>query len=580
MNTQFHPLVSIVIPVYNGSNYLKEAIDSALAQTYDNIEVLVINDGSNDNGATEAIAKSYGDKIRYFSKENGGVATALNMGIENMRGEYFSWLSHDDVYFKYKIKSQIELIKNNEKFVFVYGGYQLIDCNGNIINNIIPDIVYPSKDKKLHLYRGLINGCTVLINRNVFEDIGIFDVRYQTTQDYHMWNKILHRYKCIGINDVVCKTRIHREQGSKKINFHNKEGDELWKSMLSDVTDEEASQIMASTYAFFDSTAKFLQGTPYKGAEIVARQRAEHNKKSLSIDNINVLVSIIIPCYNDTDVVKDAICSAKQQTYKNCEIIVVDDGSEENVTELMNFCKNNDVMFVSTSHCGRSHARNYGIRISHGEYIAFLDADDLFCKNKIYRQMQEIFKTGALACHTSYISIINNKKKYNYTGKFCGKLYPQILGGCTIATPTVILRRDIIPDKLFPEDIEYGEDNIAWIKISQMTTWAHIDEGLAIVRIRKNSCSIDNEKQTKGIINIIRYIINNDNHIKYVEEYNNIIKYYMGLKDKVLYNNEINTYHIGELFNIISNYYKKYGIRKTIIRIIKSFLTLKIKIGY
>ncbi len=64
MNTEFHPLVSIVIPVYNGSNYLREAIDSALAQTYDNIEILVINDGSNDNGATEAIAKSYGDKIR------------------------------------------------------------------------------------------------------------------------------------------------------------------------------------------------------------------------------------------------------------------------------------------------------------------------------------------------------------------------------------------------------------------------------------------------------------------------------------------------------------------------------------
>ena len=92
------PLISIVIPVYNGSNYLREAIDSALRQTYKNIEVLVINDGSNDNGATARIAKSYGKKIRYFEKPNGGVATALNMGIQKMRGEYFSWLSHDDLY--------------------------------------------------------------------------------------------------------------------------------------------------------------------------------------------------------------------------------------------------------------------------------------------------------------------------------------------------------------------------------------------------------------------------------------------------------------------------------------------------
>ena len=75
--------VSIIIPVYNGSNYLKEAIESALAQTYDNVEVLVVNDGSNDGGATEQIALSYGERIRYFKKENGGVASALNVGIHH-----------------------------------------------------------------------------------------------------------------------------------------------------------------------------------------------------------------------------------------------------------------------------------------------------------------------------------------------------------------------------------------------------------------------------------------------------------------------------------------------------------------
>ena len=94
MKQQMQPTVSIIIPVYNGSNYLQEAIDSALAQTYPNCEILVINDGSCDEGKTEAIALSYGDRIRYFKKENGGVASALNMGIRQMTGEYFSWLSH------------------------------------------------------------------------------------------------------------------------------------------------------------------------------------------------------------------------------------------------------------------------------------------------------------------------------------------------------------------------------------------------------------------------------------------------------------------------------------------------------
>lgn len=71
---EFKPLVSIVIPVYNGSNYLQEALDSAVAQTYKNLEIIVVNDGSTDD--TENIALSYGDKIRYFYKENGGTSTA------------------------------------------------------------------------------------------------------------------------------------------------------------------------------------------------------------------------------------------------------------------------------------------------------------------------------------------------------------------------------------------------------------------------------------------------------------------------------------------------------------------------
>ena len=76
------PKVSIVIPVYNGADLLSQAIDSALAQTYFPIEILVVNDGSGDGGATERIALSYGEKVRYFSKANGGVASALNFAIQ------------------------------------------------------------------------------------------------------------------------------------------------------------------------------------------------------------------------------------------------------------------------------------------------------------------------------------------------------------------------------------------------------------------------------------------------------------------------------------------------------------------
>ena len=102
------PFITVVIPVYNGADYLGEAIDSALAQTYPHREIIVVNDGSDDGGATDRIARSYVDRIRYYVKENGGVSSALNLGIRNMRGDWLSWLSHDDLYLPDKLALQAE----------------------------------------------------------------------------------------------------------------------------------------------------------------------------------------------------------------------------------------------------------------------------------------------------------------------------------------------------------------------------------------------------------------------------------------------------------------------------------------
>jgi glycosyltransferase involved in cell wall biosynthesis len=130
------PLVSIVIPVYNGANYLREAIDSALMQTYGNIEIIVVNDGSTDGGQTEAIARSYGSEIHYLHKENGGVASALNLGIQHMQGQFFSWLSHDDVYYPQKIESQVRSLPEGKEPVILFSDYELINDHSVFLREI------------------------------------------------------------------------------------------------------------------------------------------------------------------------------------------------------------------------------------------------------------------------------------------------------------------------------------------------------------------------------------------------------------------------------------------------------------
>lgn len=177
----YNPKVSIVIPAYNAANYLAEAINSALAQTYRNTEIIVVNDGSNDNGATRKIALSYGDKIRYFEKENGGVSTALNTGICNMTGEYFSWLSHDDLYTINKIEKSVEALRNlDNKKTVIYCQSIHIDKNSNIIKAIKRDISANSLftwNQALVKYfkEGSMNGCAFLIHKDILHECGLFD---------------------------------------------------------------------------------------------------------------------------------------------------------------------------------------------------------------------------------------------------------------------------------------------------------------------------------------------------------------------------------------------------------------------
>ena len=150
------PKVSVIIPVYNGENYVKEAIESALSQTYKNIEIIVVNDGSKDR--TEMICKEYKGKIKYFKKNNGGVSTALNLAIEKMTGEYFSWLSHDDLYYPNKIEEEIKAMEEN---TIILSDYDLINEKGKVFNSVVLPHYLIKRNNQFALLNGLINGITL-----------------------------------------------------------------------------------------------------------------------------------------------------------------------------------------------------------------------------------------------------------------------------------------------------------------------------------------------------------------------------------------------------------------------------------
>ncbi len=511
----FSPLVSIVIPVYNGSNYLKEAIDSALAQTYKNIEIIVVNDGSNDDGATTRIALSYGDKIRYYEKTNGGVASALNLGIQQMSGEYFSWLSHDDLYYPNKVESQLEFYKKGiiKNDTILYSNYTIINPSGKTQSNAILDQALLKFKKLYGLYRGCLNGCTLLIPKSILDNLGGFDEKLRYTQDYDLWFRASENYSFYHIPYFLVKTRIHKNQDSRKRNIEaEKEANLLWINMVKNISPKNLSLLEETPLRFYWGMIEFISKTPYHEAKLYYESKIN----GLGLKQTDDIVSVIVPFYNDGDGVINALESIKNQLYKNLEIILVNDGSTTDLRNLRNYCKANNIAINNvSSNQGPAHARNYGMELAKGNYFAFLDSDDLFEKEKLSFQIAEMKKNGSYFSHTSYFRNLQGKRSIIRSGLLNGFVLSQLIYKCTIATPTVVIHRKIYDDGFrFNESIKLGEDVCAWLTISKKYNLLGIDRPLTTVNAQSNSASQNAYKQTIGLSNIYDFIIS-DSELRY-----------------------------------------------------------------
>ena len=267
------PLVSVIIPVFNGGDFLSQAIDSVLKQTYPNIEIIVVNDGSNDAGETDRIASSYGNRIIYLTKENGGVSSALNFGIQRMKGEFFSWLSHDDLYVATKIEEQVFYFFKEPKVELVYGNYDLWD--GTPVLDcfcVTPNRDFPSIYPLFHLFRRQTNICTCLIRKELFERLGMFSLDSKTTQDYEFLFEAFRVANCHYINSTFVHTRIHERQGSKTISSHIDNAERMWIKFFNSLTKEELKELGGYKNFFIDS-ANYFNGTPYKAVSYFCRDK-------------------------------------------------------------------------------------------------------------------------------------------------------------------------------------------------------------------------------------------------------------------------------------------------------------------
>ncbi len=510
------PKVTICMPVFNGGHYFRAALESALAQDYENLEILVVNDGSTDGGETEYIALTYGDRIRYVWQQNRGVGGALNTAIDRMTGEYFAWLSHDDIHLPNKTSAQIAFLHRlGRPRACLFSDYELIGPEGDSITTVRLPVGRIRRNPRLPLFNGLINGCTILVPAEIMREFAPFDENRRCTQDYDFWNRVLTHHEFFHQPEVLVRYRVHPGQGTHTSQAVN-EGDVLWQEMLDSRNEVERAQMFGSGRRYFSYLASFLENTPYKKAASYARSRAKESSQL-------TLVSVIIPFFNEIELTLRSARSVFMQTHENVELLLVNDGSTEDVSPLEELAAQDPrVRLLHQRNSGPGAARNAGLMYMRGDYVAFLDADDRFLPYKIERQLGQMQEHGALFSHTSYYVAFPGQMNglgIWRSGKLGGNCYPQVIGSCSIAMPTVMLHRALVDEGFaFPIVARTGEDVIAWINLAQRCQLLGLDEPLSVVEWSHTSAALDIFKQIIMLGALVDALERDPAHRMHIEE--------------------------------------------------------------
>ena len=186
-------LVSVVIPVYNGERFLREALDSVAAQEHEPVEVIVVDDGSVD--ASASIAKAAG--VRYVHQENQGIAGARNRGLELARGEFVAWLDADDVMRPGKLSAQVGHLRAHPEIGLVLTRQELLVEDGASIPEwMVPDATFGDP--------GGVEHSSALFRRSVVDDVGRFDPSYRVCEGMD-W---LARIRAAGIGIAVLDRKL------------------------------------------------------------------------------------------------------------------------------------------------------------------------------------------------------------------------------------------------------------------------------------------------------------------------------------------------------------------------------------
>ncbi len=211
------PMVSVVVPAYNAEKTIESALNSILEQTFQDFEVIVVDDGSKD-GTPRVVREMEDSRIRLFEQENQGAAVARNRGIEESRGELIAFLDDDDLWYPEKLEKSVRVLQQAPEIGLVYHRYLLMDVHtgkqrpGKVFHYTGPE----SALEYIPSFSG-VHTSTVVTRRSVLEKVGVFDPLMKRGQDVDLWLRIMEEYPLREIPEVLSEYRMIPTQARPEI---------------------------------------------------------------------------------------------------------------------------------------------------------------------------------------------------------------------------------------------------------------------------------------------------------------------------------------------------------------------------
>ena len=419
-------LISIVIPIYNAEKYLEECLNSIKNQTYKNIEVIMVNDGSKDD--SETICKRFSEddaRFRYFTKVNGGVSSARNLGLDNVKGDYITFIDADDWIAEKHLELLINSIKktNSDIGVSSYKEFNNKDTyyirvytkqEKNLLN-----FEKMNRDEFLTLFPKLMstnvcfnNAVSKLFRKDLVKNLR-FDTSIKYGEDLDFYFRLYMNVDSISyVDELTYVYRIHGDSTTSNFNQEHAEQElAIFKQMY-----EKIQEIGLPSIHYFKKLKKLLGlRMDFLENKVLLNEYLDFLKNSEeTVTYPNTLISVVIPIYNVSPYLRLCLESIENQTYPHFEVLLVNDGSRDDSKDICQEFIHKDECFryFEQENLGISVARNTGILNSNGEFITFIEGDDFVDPNYLEELYHTALKNDSEIVIGSYKEFNENDNNY------------------------------------------------------------------------------------------------------------------------------------------------------------------------